>query len=259
MQIEIDPNLIVFESLSGSGGSRVFYAGALIEGLTLEVRPGSSPDEIGEAQDQAADYVERCLEAMSSTEREAFMERLGRGDDLAERLSFEAFLDRLRVMKRRIEASLPTGETPAMTADEREILATLGITEETESLIPLGEALAIQEMLVATSLPLAEAAAILGARPAELRDRLEDGYLLGVWLSGDHWRVLAFQLTETGALPGLDMVLGVVAKDVSPIAIWAFFMTPQPRLQRRGRMLAPADWLVAGGEPEFVAGLARNL
>lgn len=259
MRDEIDPNLITFESMLGSGGSRVFYAGALIEGLTLEVQPGSSPDEIGEAQDQAADFVERCLAAMPCKDREAFLAKLGHGDDLAERLSFEAFLDRLRAMRRRIEVSLPDDAIPAMTAAERAILATLGIEDDTESLIPLSEALAIQEMLVETSLPLDEAAKIIGADPAELRQRLEDGYLLGVWLAGHHWRVLAFQLTDDGELPGLSMVLGKVPRDTNPVAIWAFFTTPQPRLTRRGRMLEPVEWLASGGDPEIVAELTRSL
>ncbi|WP_370160952.1 hypothetical protein [Limimaricola soesokkakensis] len=259
MQSEIDPKLVVFESLTGTGGSRVFYAGALIEGLTLEVRLRSSREEINEAQDQVVDFVERCLAAMPPEERGAFLARLDRGDDFAERLSFGAFLDRLRAMKRRIEVSQLIGEVPAMTAAEHEILATLGIEEETESLFPLGEVLAIQEMLVATSVPLAEAATIIGAEPAKLRQRLEEGYMLGVWLAGHNWRVLAFQLTENGALPGLDMVLEKIPMDINPVGIWAFFTTPQPRLLQHGRMLEPVAWLASGGDPEIVSDLAGSL
>lgn len=259
MQIDIHPRLITFESLTSTGGSRVFYGGALIEGLQLEVRPGSSPAEIGEAQDQAADFVERCLAAMLDEQKEAFLGRLGRGDDLEEQLSFAAFRDRLRAMKRKIDVILPTGDAPAMTAAEREILATLGIADETENLFPLADTLAIQEMLVATAVPIAEAATIMDARPEDLRERLEDGYLLGVWLDGHHWRVLAFQLTEDGALPGLDMVLGKIPKDTNPVAIWAFFTTPQPRLMRGGRMVEPVEWLVSGGDVERIAELARQL
>ncbi|PSK80557.1 hypothetical protein CLV79_12132 [Limimaricola soesokkakensis] len=84
-------------------------------------------------------------------------------------------------------------------------------------------------------------------------------YLLGVWLSGDHWRVLAFQLIEGGKLPGIDIVLGVISKDISPVSIYAFFMTPQPQLMRAGKMASPIEWLISDCDPDAVAELARNL
>lgn len=146
-----------------------------------------------------------------------------------------------------------------MTPSEREAPASLGLTEASGDRVPLCEALAIREMLVASSLPLTEAAQIIGVDPGTLRERLEEEYLIGVWLAGDHWRVLASQLTEKGALPGLDMILGRVPKDINPVKIYAFITTPQPRLMRHGRMVESVEWLASGEDPEIVVDLARSL
>jgi hypothetical protein len=257
VQIDTDPALITFESLAHPDGVSVRYAGLPIDGLTLDLNPDASTPEQAEARAYAANCVLRCVGAMSERERCAFLERVREQDpDAAERRSFGAFLAQLRAAKRKIEAHLPATARPELSDADRAVLATLGVDQECDDQIPLSEALAIQEMLVATSLPLSEAAQTLGVDPDALRTRLEEGYLLGVWLSGDFWRVLAFQLTSNGELPGLNMVLGVISKEISPVSIYAFFSTPQPRLMRGGRMVSPIEWLISDGDPEVVADLA---
>ncbi|MCP1168914.1 hypothetical protein [Limimaricola litoreus] len=171
----------------------------------------------------------------------------------------DIFLAHLRSARQKLAVRSSVLDTPKLTPAEREVLTTLGIEDDPNSQFPISEALAIQEMLVETSLPVEDVAGLTGIRPAELHERLEDGRLLGVWMNGDCWRILGFQITEAGLLPGLDMALHVIAKDTSPIAIWAFFSTPQPRLIRRGRMVAPVEWLAFGGDPEVVTDLARSL
>ncbi|MGR3499615.1 MAG: hypothetical protein ACU0E9_12060 [Limimaricola soesokkakensis] len=261
MQIDIDLALISFERLARAPeGVRVRYAGLLVGDLTLDLEPDATASEQAEARAYAASCVLRCIEVMSERERSNFLERVREQDpDAAERRSYKAFLVQLRDTRRRIEARVPATARPEVSDAERAVLATLGVDQDCDDQIPLSEALAMQEMLVATSVPLTDAAQALGVDPVALRKRLEDGHLLGVWLSGDYWRVLAFQMTSKGELPGLDMVLGVISKDISPVSIYAFFSSPQPRLILAGRMVSPIEWLIADGDPEAVAELARHV
>ncbi|WP_370163089.1 hypothetical protein [Limimaricola soesokkakensis] len=160
-------------------------------------------------------------------------------------------------MKQKLEIARAVGlRAPALSAVENEILTAFGIeSREDPDLLPM---LATLEKLLATSLPLLAVAEVSGFEPGELRERLEEGRLLGLWLDG-HWRVLGFQLTVTGLLPGLDTVLSKFRRDLAPVDVYAFFVTPQPRLLRSGRMSDPVEWLVSGGDPEFVAELASHL
>ena len=90
------------------------------------------------------------------------------------------------------------------------------------------------------------------------RERLEEGRLLGHWLYGP-WQALAFQALPTGPLQGLDMVFANVSGDIYRAGVYAFFVSPQPRLLRGGRMAYPIEWLVSRSDPEIVAERANHL
>ena len=47
--------------------------------------------------------------------------------------------------------------------------------------------------------------------------------------------------------------------DIDPLAVYAFFNTPQPTLLRRGRMVTPVEWLSSRADPAAVVELARHL
>lgn len=227
MSLVIYPDLIEFESQTGNGGGRVFYLGSPIVGLLMNVRPDASPDEVGTARERAAHF-------------------------LAERVSFEDCLARLRAARLRLEKG------QRLSPVEHDLLVQLGFGKpDVES--DILEALALQEQLVGEALTLAETSRLTGLEEADLRERLEEGRLLGVWCDGHHWRVLAFQVTLKGLLPGLDEILGRVPDDNDPLGLYAFFTTPQPTLLRQGRMTSPLEWLSSGSDPTVVVELARRL
>ncbi|WP_375263678.1 hypothetical protein [Palleronia sp.] len=226
MSLVIYPDLIEFESQTGNGGGRVFYLGSPIVGLVMNVRPDASPDEVGMAKERAAHF-------------------------LAEHVSFEDCLARLRAARLRLEKG------QRLSPVEHDLLVQLGFGRpDVES--DILEALAFQEQLVGGALTLAETSRLTGLEEADLRERLEEGRLLGVWCDGHHWRVLAFQVTLKGLLPGLNEILGRVPDDNDPLGLYAFFTTPQPTLLRQGRMVTPVEWLTAGADPAVVVDLARR-
>lgn len=164
---------------------------------------------------------------------------------------------RLHSLRQKLESEADIKPPELLTA-EHDLLALLGIDAGVGSSSELSHTLATLELLLTTSLSLSEAVVASGLEPEELHERLEEGRLLGVWLDGT-WRVPAFQLTSTGLLPGLEAVLSKFPRDLDPIAVYGFLSVPQPRLMQRGRMVAPADWLASGGDPEFVMDLACTL
>lgn len=227
MSLVIDPDLIEFESQSKNGGVRVYYLGSPIVGLVMDVRPDAPSAEVDKAKERAAQYLE-------------------------ERLSFEAFLARLRAARQQLEKG------GCLSSLEYDLLVQLGFGRpDVETDIP--EALALQVELVESALTLEEVSRIAGLDVSDVRERLEESRLLGVWCEGHHWRVLAFQMTLKGLLPGLDDILGRIPDDMDPIAVYAFFSTPQPTLLRRGRMATPVEWLSSGADPAAVVELARHL
>jgi hypothetical protein len=226
MSLVIEPELIVFESQTG-GGDRVFYLGSAIVGLAMDVPPEAPPNEVAQAKERAAHFLE-------------------------ERLSFEAFLARLRSARRILKKG------GRASAAEHDVLVQLGFGRPDDEGAIL-EALDLQVDLVESALTLVETSRITGLSVADLRDRLEEGRLLGVWCEGHHWRVLAFQVTLKGLLPSLDDILGRVPDDIDPLAVYAFFTTPQPTMLRRGRMTSPVEWLSSGADPAVVVELARRL
>jgi hypothetical protein len=126
---------------------------------------------------------------------------------------------------------------------------------------PLVQAAASHGALVATAVPIAEAAGRLGVTGGRLRQRVAEGSLLAI-RSPDGRRLLvpAFQLTAAGELPGLRRVLKALRRDLSVLRAAAFFATPQPDLEAPdGAPTSPVDWLLAGQDPEAVAAIARLL
>lgn len=223
----IDPDLIEFESQTGNGGCRVFYLGLPVLGLAMNVEPDAAPDEVAMAKERAARFLE-------------------------ERMSFEVFLARLRAARQRLE------QGGRLSSLEYDLLVQLGLGRPDVEADIL-EALALQVELVESALTLEEVSRISGMEVSDVRERLEESRLLGVWCNGHHWRVLAFQVTLKGLLPGLDDILGRIPDDIDPLAVYAFFNTPQPTLLRRGRMVTPVEWLSSRADPAAVVELARHL
>jgi hypothetical protein len=156
-----------------------------------------------------------------------------------------------------------SGRSEPLSEAETDALRSVGIVAGAamSSAAPVLQAAAGHAALVATALPIAEAARRLGVTDGRLRQRVAEGSLLAVHApDGRALRVPAFQLTETGELPGLRLILRAMRRDLRPVQVAAFFTTAQPDLEDAdGEPMTPAAWLLAGNDPTTVRDLAQSL
>ncbi|MFC9553865.1 hypothetical protein ACFTWF_23745 [Rhodococcus sp. NPDC056960] len=97
--------------------------------------------------------------------------------------------------------------------------------------------------LVHGSLSIAEAADRLGVTSARIRQRLGEG-TLWAFSSGRNRLLPPAQFTDTGAVPHLDRVLPLLAKDLHPLTVQALLTHPQPSLIVEGRPVSIVAWLI---------------
>lgn len=103
--------------------------------------------------------------------------------------------------------------------------------------------------LVQRSLSVPDAAERLGVSTARIRQRLTEG-TLWAFASG-HTRLLPpAQFTETGAVPHLERVMPLVAKDLHPLTVQALLTQPQPTLTMGGRSVSIGRWLTGSAGTE---------
>jgi len=146
------------------------------------------------------------------------------------------------------------------TEEQRKVLTDVGLdlrdAQEGE-LDPRARSVAAAAAFAETSYSVSEAAQLLGVDASRIRHRLKDGKLLG-WK--DHgWRLPAWQFTEHGTLPGLDVVLRSIPDDQPQLVVAAFMNTPQADLELNGKPVSPRAWLLAHGDPQRVADLIATL
>lgn len=122
---------------------------------------------------------------------------------------------------------------------------------------PRARPVAAAAVLAESSHSVAEAAALLGVDTSRVRHRLKEGRLTG-W-KDKAWRLPTWQFAESGALPGLDVVLRAIPDDQPQLMVAAFMNTPQPDLEINGRPVTPRQWLLAHGDARPVAELASTL
>lgn len=151
----------------------------------------------------------------------------------------------------------------SLSPTERVALARLGVdatdtmsdTEFYQS-APVQAGMRRQALLVATALPLSEAARRMGVSDARLRQRIAAGSLMGVPCpDGWSWLLPTFQLTETGELPHLGRVLLAAGRPVSAQAMDRFFRTPRKDFGGA----SPRDWLTAGRDPALIENILAGL
>ncbi|MCA0907713.1 hypothetical protein LCM27_15025 [Ruegeria marisrubri] len=175
--------------------------------------------------------------------------------------AFAEMAERL-LLKHRDELIAATRPEPISEA-EREALQSVGVDPgvAVKDLSPALNAIAMHAALVATAIPVREAASRLGISPSRLRQRLKERSLLGVRLAdGRSWGIPAFQFTSDGEVPGLREVLREMRSDLSPVQVFAFFTTPQPDLENdNGNPMTPLRWLLAGQDPDNVSFCAREI
>lgn len=164
-------------------------------------------------------------------------------------------------------------EARVLTAAEEETLAAGGVDKEIFWRGPALRALVERETrgaydtLLGDSLGVTEAATALGVNPSRVRQRLEARTLYGI-KDGRSWRLPRFQFgghrrVLKGTVPNIGEVLVRVPRDMSPLAVNQWFVTPNPDLHDRRddeeRPMTPLEWLNQGYSPETAAHLAAQL
>ncbi|MEU2005567.1 hypothetical protein ACH47B_25400 [Rhodococcus sp. NPDC019627] len=96
--------------------------------------------------------------------------------------------------------------------------------------------------LVRSSLSITEAADRLGVTAARIRQRLGEG-TLWAFQSGRNRLLPPAQFTDTGAVPHIDQVMPLLAKDLHPLTVQALLTLPQPSLTVEGRPVSIVAWL----------------
>jgi len=125
---------------------------------------------------------------------------------------------------------------------------------------PLIRSAAAYSALLASSLSVAEAAARLHVEDSRIRQRLSERTLYGIKLKSV-WRLLRFQFTEEGTVPGIELVLPHLDQALHPLSVVGWFITPNPDLVfgEDEEPVSPLDWLRAGYPAKPVSELAGTL
>lgn len=115
--------------------------------------------------------------------------------------------------------------------------------------------------MLASSLTVAEAAALLGVSDSRIRQRIGNGTLYSVRV-GKERRLPRFQFAEGVEVPGVGEVLREIAEDVYPLSVENWFTRPNPDLyldEDEEEPVSPREWLLSGGSPEVLVPVAKEL
>lgn len=157
----------------------------------------------------------------------------------------------------------PADPDPAdyFSAEQREALTDVGLDfspRRAKEVDHRAKAVAAQAVLRESAITVADAAHTIGVDTSRVRHRLGAGQLTG-WKDRGGWRLPAWQFTNSGVLPGLEVVLAAVPDDQPPLVVAAFIATPQADLLLDGEPATPRQWLLATGDPNPVAKLISML
>ncbi len=154
------------------------------------------------------------------------------------------------------------GAVAALSPDAEAVLrSSSGLAEPQDKALELAaqDTTAATVALVAGSRSVAELAAALGVDASRVRHRAGDGALYAVKVGRSN-RFPVWQLDAADRpIVGLREVLSALPDDLHPLEVEGFMLTPQPELRVGRHDLSPRDWLVGGGRPSVVAGLADSL
>jgi hypothetical protein len=212
--------------------------------VRAEAEPGT------ERGDPAAQAARRLV---------AYVELAARLSQLHERLRLSAD-ELLDVLTAVADTTPADAEDPAASLSEHDEAVLRAAGSLRYAMPPLAERASTRTGLAAArllvdSLTVKQVADRLHVTPGRIRQRLAGRTLLGV---SDHgsWRLPAFQFTDDGGLPGLEVVLPAFPADVHPLAVQRFLDAPHHDLEIDGEPVSPRQWLETGGDPHLVAELA---
>lgn len=172
--------------------------------------------------------------------------------------------DRIAGLIRRANTGLSVGlyaeSVRELPEHEVALLREGGLNPETESgLDPLTETDAAFAALLDTSLGTSQAAALIGVPVGRVRKMLgAEASLYGFKVNG-RWWIPIFQFAETGLIPGIEEVNAAIDRDLHPIAVYRWFVSPDLDLDIDGVVLSPLAWLKAGYGAETVCRIATDL
>ena len=115
--------------------------------------------------------------------------------------------------------------------------------------------------LRATALTTKQAAARLRVNDSRIRQRLADKALYGLKVD-DEWRLPIFQFGDEGLVPSVERVIARLDENLSAIAVFRWFTSPNPDLaspETGDTPISPLAWLKLGLDPEPVVELAAQL
>jgi hypothetical protein len=108
--------------------------------------------------------------------------------------------------------------------------------------------------LASRGLTVAQFAERTGVTQGRIRQRLVEPSLYAFRMSGDQ-QIADWQLDGASTLPGLDVIVPAIPRELHPLAIENFMTRPNGDLEVDGEALSPAEWLRSGGSPSVVADL----
>lgn len=159
-----------------------------------------------------------------------------------------------------VDVSDPSAGLPEA---ELEALRAAGISLEGSPTDPTGagqvaRGLARSRQFREEALTVAEAAKELKVSDGRIRQLIAAGSVMTI-PNGDGGRLLpAWQFVGGRLLPGMD-VLTKAATGLHPLTLAGFMARPDVDLEVEGEPVSPLEWLLAGGDPTVVAGLAAGL
>lgn len=203
-----------------------------------------------------------------------------RPKDLPDGLALLAFLDEdtitIQIVPRDERSALRAQfrqVAPGISAAEEEVFRRGGANRSELALGPTMLAISrsrSQEKfrsLLRSSLSVAETARRLKLSDGRIRQLLLERRLYGFKREGggkreEDWRIPAFQFQGTELVPAIGGVTVKIRLEVSPLAVYNWFTTPNPDLRTAAEEeegFTPLEWLSAGLDPEQAADLAADL
>jgi hypothetical protein len=151
----------------------------------------------------------------------------------------------------------------ALSTGELDALRAVGLStapfREGSARDPLTRSITDYMALLETSYSTSEAASYLKVDASRIRQRLREHSLFGIEYDGEK-RLPRFQFERKQVLPGIREVLAALPKELSPLDVAEWFLSPNPDLEidAQEMPLSPREWLIKGHAVEVVAALAQG-
>lgn len=161
-------------------------------------------------------------------------------------------------------ATATTPGTSGLTEGERRALTEGGVdleSHESPRMLSAADRTRLEfGNLLVQSLSVDDAARMLKVDSSRIRQRLggRPRSLFGIKM-GRTWRIPKFQFYGRRLVPGIDAVVANVPLDLSPVAVFRWFTTPNSELELDSEPVTPLEWLKGGNAPARAAELAAAL